>query len=75
MFYNRKQLEGEDLRNYSLALSRLLRSVTKQSLGGLANEQGILRDQFVEGVRDAALRRELRKTIREKPHLTLLEIR
>ncbi len=75
MFYNRKQLEGEDLRNYSHALSRLLSSVTKQSLGGLANEQGILRDQFVEGVRDAALRRELRKTIREKPHLTLLEIR
>ncbi len=29
----------------------------------------------MEGVRDAALRRELRKTIREKPHLTLLEIR
>ncbi len=74
MFYNRKQLEGEDLRNYSHALSRLLSSVTEQSPGGLANEQGILRDQFVEGVRDAALRRELSKTIREKPHLTLLEI-
>ncbi|KAL1249465.1 hypothetical protein QQF64_020470 [Cirrhinus molitorella] len=50
-------------------------SVTKQSPGGLVNEQVILRDQFVEGVRDAALRRELRKIIREKPHLTLLEIR
>ncbi len=74
MFYNRKQLEGEDLLNYSHALSRLLSSVTKQSPGGLANDQGILRDQFVEGVRDSALRRELRKTIREKPHLTLLEI-
>ncbi len=50
MFYNRKQLEGEDLRNYSHALSRLLSSVTKQSPGGLANDQGILCDQFVEGV-------------------------
>lgn len=74
-FYNRKQLDGEDLRNYSHALSRLLSSVAKQSPGGLANEEGILRDQFVEGVRDAALRRELRKIIREKPHLTLLEVR
>ncbi len=54
-------------------LSRLLSSVTKQSPGGLANEQGTLSDQFVEGVR--ALRRELRKKIREKPHFTLLEIR
>ncbi|XP_047676398.1 zinc finger CCHC domain-containing protein 18-like [Tachysurus fulvidraco] len=75
MFYNRKQLEGEDLRNYSHALSRLLSSIVKQSPDGLANEQGILRDQFVEGVRDAALRRELRKITREKPYLTLLEIR
>lgn len=56
MFYNCKQLEGEDLRNYSHALSRLLSSIVKQSADGLANKQGILRDQFVEGVRDAALR-------------------
>ncbi|XP_047673938.1 uncharacterized protein LOC125145409 [Tachysurus fulvidraco] len=81
MFYNRKQLEGEDLRNYSHELlsysqtTRLLSSIVKQSPDGLANKQGILRDQFVEGVRDAALRRELRKIIREKPYLTLLEIR
>ncbi len=61
MFYNRKKLEGKDLQNYSHALSRLLSSVTKQSPGGLANEQGTLSDQFVEGVR--ALRRELRKKI------------
>lgn len=40
-FYNRKQLDGEDLRNYSHALSRLLSSVAKQSPGGLANEEGI----------------------------------
>lgn len=75
MFFNCRQFEGEDLRNYSHALSRLLSSVVKQSPDCLANEQGILRDQFVEGVRDAALRRELRKLIREKPHLTLFEIR
>ncbi|XP_053478572.1 uncharacterized protein LOC128606453 isoform X2 [Ictalurus furcatus] len=42
--------------------------------GGLANEQVILRDQFVEGVRDTALRWELRKIIREKPKFILLEL-
>ncbi|KAI5626698.1 hypothetical protein C0J50_13742 [Silurus asotus] len=75
MFYNRKQLDGEDLRSFSHALSRLVSSAAKQLPGGLANEQVVLRDQFVEGVRDTALRRVLRKLIRERPRLTLLEIR
>ncbi|XP_056609057.1 uncharacterized protein LOC130426352 [Triplophysa dalaica] len=75
MFYNRKQLDGEDLRNFSHSLSRLLSSVERKTPGGLVNGQEILRDQFVEGVRDATLRRELRKIVREKPYTTLLEIR
>ncbi len=33
-----------------------------------------LRDQFIEGVRDSALRRELRKVVREQPHATLFEV-
>lgn len=35
----------------------------------------MLRDQFIEGVRDSTLRRELRRLVREKPGLSLFDIR
>ncbi len=74
-FYTRKQLEGEDLRAYSHALSQILNSVFKQSPDAIANMNIASRDQFIEGVRDAALRRELRKLVRDKPQSTLIEVR
>lgn len=74
-FYNRKQVEGEDLRNYSHALSQILNSVTKQSPNVIPDEKTILRDQFIEGLREAPLRRELRKLVREKPQSSLLDVR
>ncbi|KAI7807583.1 rap guanine nucleotide exchange factor 6-like [Triplophysa rosa] len=74
-FYARKQLEGEDFRDYSHALSQLLNSALQQSANGVADPQLNLRDQFIEGVRDGALRRELRKMVREKPQSTLFGVR
>lgn len=74
-FYTRKQLEGEDLRTYSHALSQILNTVLKQSPNAIANANVVLRDQFIEGVRDVALRRELRKLVRDKPQCTLIEVR
>ena len=66
-FYNRRQADGEDLRDYSHALSQLLSSVMKQNTDAIANEVTVLRDQFIEGLGDDALRRELRKMVRDKP--------
>lgn len=74
-FYNRKQAEGEDLRDYSHALSQILNSVVKQSLNVIPNEKNVLRDQFIEGLRDSTLRRELRKMVREQPACGLLDVR
>lgn len=74
-FYNRKQADGEDLRDYSHALSQILSSVVKQSTNVIPDEKTILREQFIEGLRDANLRRELRKMVREKPASSLLEVR
>lgn len=74
-FYNRRQADGEDLRDYSHALSQLLSSVMKQSTDAVANEEAVLRDQFIEGLRDAALRRELRKMVRDRPGSCLLDVR
>lgn len=74
-FYNRKQAEGEDLRDYSHALSQILSSVVKQSTNVIPNEKTVLRDQFIEGLRDAVLRRELRRVVRDKPESSLLDVR
>ncbi|KAI7796844.1 rap guanine nucleotide exchange factor 6-like [Triplophysa rosa] len=60
-FYARKQLDGEDFRDYSHALSVMLNSA--------------IQDQFTEGVRDSALRRELRKVVCERPSVTLFDVR
>ncbi|XP_016371111.1 uncharacterized protein LOC107710775 [Sinocyclocheilus rhinocerous] len=74
-FYARKQLEGEDLREYSHALSTMLNAALQQSPNAVQDVQVALRDQFVEGVRDSILRRELRKIVRDRPRVTLFEVR
>lgn len=74
-FYARRQLDGEDLRDYSHALSQLLNSVLLQSPSVVADPQQAIRDQFIEGVRDPTLRRELRRLVREKPQCNLFEVR
>lgn len=74
-FYARKQLDGEDFRDYSHALSLMLSAALQQSPNAVPNMQLTLRDQFIEGVRDLALRRELRKVVREHPRATLFDVR
>lgn len=74
-FYARRQSDGEDLRDYSHALSQLLNTALLTSPNAVTEPQLAIRDQFIEGVRDFALRRELRRQVREKPQSNLLEIR
>lgn len=74
-FYARKQLDGEDFRDFSHALSLMLNATLQQAPHCVPDVQLALRDQFIEGVRDSALRRELRKVVRERPHATLFEVR
>lgn len=57
-------MDGKDLRDYSHALSQIMSAILKQSSDVIPNEKIVLRDQFIEGLRDAALRRELRKLVR-----------
>lgn len=74
-FYARRQLDVEDFRDFSHALSLLLNAALQQSPHIVPDAQLALRDQFIEGVRDSTLRRELRKLFRERPHATLFEVR
>nr|XP_055049382.1 uncharacterized protein LOC129434476 [Misgurnus anguillicaudatus]XP_055049383.1 uncharacterized protein LOC129434476 [Misgurnus anguillicaudatus] len=74
-FFSRRQQEGESLLEFSLALMGLLDRVKQQSPYAMPNSQVLLRDQFIEHVSDAALRRELKQLIRRQPMLTLLDVR
>lgn len=74
-FYGRQQREDEDIQEYSHALSQILRVALKQKPDAVSDAKMAVRDQFIEGVQDSSLRRELRKMIREKPQSTLLNVR
>ncbi len=73
-FYARRQSDGEDFRDYSHSLSQLLNAALQQSSNIVSDPRLTLRDQFIEGVRDPTLRRELRKFVRERPHCTLFDV-
>lgn len=74
-FYSCKQKDGEDIRDFSHALSQALSSVMKRYPSAVVNERLALRDQFVDGVCDPSLRRELHKYVRAHPESSLIEVR
>ena len=74
-FYHRKQKDFEDVLEYSHGLCQILRTVLKQDPNALPNERQVLRDQFIEGLRDPVLKRELRKFARVNPDSTMIEVR
>lgn len=61
--------------DFSHALAQALSQITKRALEAVGDEKTILRDQFVEGIRDPALRRELRRYVRDKPESSMVEVR
>ncbi|XP_051793567.1 uncharacterized protein LOC127530552 [Acanthochromis polyacanthus] len=74
-FFSRRQLDGETLQEFSLALLALMERVKQCVPDGMPNADQLLRDQFTEHVLDSALRRELKQFVRGKPDATLLELR
>ena len=74
-FYGRRQRENETLQEYSHALSQVLRLALKQRTDAVSDARVAVRDQFIEGVRDVSLKRELRRMVRDRPRCTLLEVR
>lgn len=74
-FFSRKQQEEESLLEFSIALMTLMDKVKRRAPEGIINADVLLRDQFVEYVREGALRRALKSFIRIKPLATLIEVR
>lgn len=74
-FYARNQQEKESLEDYMLALMRILNQVVDKSPTFAGNKVELLKFKFADGVRDIALRRELKRLNDERPTLTSSELR
>lgn len=74
-FFQRTQLEGESLRDFSHALKSLMDAVICKTPGGIPNADMLLRDQFIEHVLDDMLRRELKQRVLQEPNVTFVDLR
>ncbi|XP_075719715.1 uncharacterized protein LOC142760414 [Rhinoderma darwinii] len=76
-FYTRSQREDESVQQYSVALQRLWNRLSKKDQEGCAavpDPDRVLRDQYVSGLKNRALRRSLRDYIRMEPHTALVDV-
>ena len=55
-FFQRKQLEGESVHEFSHALLSCMEAIKCSNPNGIPNPDVMVRDQFVENVRDGLLR-------------------
>ncbi len=74
-FFSRRQLEGEGLLEFSLALMGLMEKVKQWFPGAVSNAPVLLSDQFVEHVADNTLWREFKQLVRRQPIATFLDVR
>lgn len=74
-FYEREQTENESLESYSLSLMKLMHIISKKEGGDNSNNEKILTEKFIDGVRDYQLKRELRKFSMENPSMPFIEFR
>lgn len=74
-FFDRKQRDGESLYEFSHALLALMERVEQCKSGAISNTEIVIRDQFCENVRDPMLRRELKRLVRSRETMSLLEVR
>ncbi|KAL6491489.1 hypothetical protein MHYP_G00018340 [Metynnis hypsauchen] len=74
-FFDRKQKEGEGLREFSHALLALSEDVNRCNGGVELCSDQTIRNQFAENVRDSSLRRELKRLIRQDPEIKFSSLR
>lgn len=72
-FFTRKQRAEENVRQFALVLQELSNRLTAR--GDKTTEGHILRDQFISGLLDGGLRRELRGMVRASVNLSFADIK
>lgn len=74
-FFQCRQREGESLREFSHSLMALMEIVQRKNPNAIPNSDVVLRDQFIEYVKDKMLRRELKQFLRLNPEATFFDLR
>ncbi|XP_076436864.1 uncharacterized protein LOC143276262 [Babylonia areolata] len=72
-FFSREQLPEESTLDYSHALHSMGRIIRMKSTGALNAE--MLRDHFIDGLRNPLLKRELCHILRREPQTTFIQVR
>lgn len=72
-FFTRKQRTDENVRQFALALQELSNRLENRGDGTIMGN--VLRDQFILGLCDAGLRRELRGMVRTAPDISFVEVK
>ena len=66
-FYDRKQMAGERIRAYGYDLQEKLRRLKRRDSKCISDPDSMLKEQFVLGLRDDNLRREMKRQAKEQP--------
>ncbi len=74
-FFQRRQRDGESLREFSHAVMSLMEVIERKNPGGIPDSDVVIRDHFAEYVRDNMLRRELKRLIRSQPSMSFINVR
>ena len=74
-FYECRQNPEESIRDFLYALNELMQKIEQVKLESVHNRDEVLRDHFINGIRDTILRHELKKSVNEMPALTFLDVR
>ena len=74
-FFERRQKERESIQEYSHALMLLLARVERLNPDSVPDKEKLLRDQFLENLRDPQLRRDIKRWARDHPAKTFQQVR
>ena len=74
-FYNRRQKEGENLRDFSYALMKMIQTIKRLYPEQAKEPDRLLKNQFGESVLDPSLGREMRRMCRLNPEMSFLDVR
>ena len=74
-FFQRQQREHESIREFAHSLLELLNLLKNKDPRGVPNPDMVIRDTFVENVRDTKLQRELAHLVRQHPSHSFKDIR
>lgn len=74
-FFDRRQREGESVREFSHALMAIMEEIKQCPVNAAWSSDSALRDQFAENVFELGLRRELKRLIRQDSSMSFFALR